>query len=490
MEQALPLLGETSNKAENLVLPIESGISARLKWAPRWETVRGWLIHIATLVLPIYAIKHLGRREKKQLRPTAYIDALRGWAAMFVYFFHAWGLPERIHYQFFQIPFFRIIFYGGGGMVAIFFIISGYVLSYSMLKMMRNHQAERLLNSLASSTFRRYLRLYLSMGIASFVGFLEVRLGWWIPPQVERKTTFLAQLLDWFLDFLRASNPIANIPGYVQPPDVLRTRYLPQMWTIPVEYRGSIALFVFCTAACKLSTRGRRIFLWFIVLIAYYWRAVYISEFLIGMFLADLSLSRHPERLGPQIPMQQQLATAVEGETNEKALSHKDSGPSITWRVLCVVFLMLGLFLIGQDPILGRLPALYSPWPFLYRMIPYWYGDASYTFWLGIGASLIVFAIDSYTALQRPFEWRFSQYLGELSFGIYAMHKPVFHFLLERVLDPWRARHLGDSFFAYVPGGILTTIAVLWVADYFTRVDHRVIQFGRWLEAKTFTKWN
>ncbi|EXJ85343.1 hypothetical protein A1O1_05707 [Capronia coronata CBS 617.96] len=486
MEQAVPLLDETSSRGNNGDPPTESVTPAASKWATRWKQVRDWLIHI---LLPVYALRHCKRREETSLRPTAYIDALRGWAAMFVYLFHAWGMTQTIHYRFFQLPFIRILFFSGGGMVAIFFIISGYVLSYSMLKMMRNHEAERLLNSLASSIFRRYLRLYGSMGIASFVAFWEVRLQWWIPPQVDRKPSFLAQLWDWILDLARASNPFADISGYASPPGVLRTRYLPQMWTIPIEYRGSIVLFVFCAAACKLSTRGRRIFLWLVVMVAYCWRVVYISEFLVGMFIADLSLSRHPERLGGHIPMQQQVTVVGVGETDEKSTTEKGHGLSIAWRVWYVVLLLVGLFLIGQELNLDQMALLYFPWPLLHRMIPFWYGDASYTFWLSIGASLIVFSIDSYPTLQRPFRWRLSQYLGEISFGIYAMHKPVFHFLLERVLDPWRARHLGESLPAYLPGAILTTIAVLWVADYFTRLDHRVIRFGRWLQTKTFTKW-
>jgi hypothetical protein len=32
-------------------------------------------------------------------------------------------------------------------------------------------------------------------------------------------------------------------------------------------------------------------------------------------------------------------------------------------------------------------------------------------------------------------------------------------------------------------------VVVLWVADYFERVDRRVVEFGRWLQSKTFHNW-
>lgn len=514
MDQALPLLDECSNRNEPL--STEPSGPALSKYSTRWDRIRSQSLQALKSILPVYLLRWTGGGtglKKKQSHATAYIDALRGWAAFFVYLYHAWGLPS---YWFTQLPFIRVPFGSGAGMVAIFFVISGYVLSYRMLKFMRNHEAERLLEALVSSTFRRFIRLYGSMGIATFLGMLEVQLGWFIPPTATRLPTFLAQLWDWLLDFSFSINPFADIQGWVHP-GLFRTKYLGPMWTIPIEYRGSIVLFVFCAASCKLSTRGRRVFLWTVVLLSYYWRAVYVAEFLLGMFIADLSLSRHPERLGQiriqahhhqqrqqeqqQQQQQPQLAVAidvsgavvVDPDENEKPTtsspSKKGHGLPVLWRIIYTLLLILGLFLIGQSGLPEQWPQDPFPWPYLAKVVPWYYGSAAYTFWPSIGACLIVFSIDSYPTLQRPFEWSLSQYLGDLSFGIYAMHRLVVNSLYDHVLNPWRARHLGSSWPAYIPGGILTTVLVLWAADYFTRLDNLVIRFARWVQAKTFTKW-
>lgn len=92
-----------------------------------------------------------GLKPTKKAHLTTYLDALRGWAAVIVLNSHhfpykrAWIINQ---------PFVRIIF-GGRGMVDVFFVISGYVLSYRMLKLMRTQQAVPLLDTVVSSVFRR-----------------------------------------------------------------------------------------------------------------------------------------------------------------------------------------------------------------------------------------------------------------------------------------------------------------------------------------------
>ncbi|KAL2415393.1 hypothetical protein ABEF91_005293 [Exophiala dermatitidis] len=507
---------------------------------PRWQTAGaktlGILKHIR-FFLPSYLHRRdpAGGRERK-LHPTAYLDALRGYAAVCVFIYHAFHLPNI---WFLQLPIIRVFFDGGSGMVAIFFVISGYVLSYRMLQMIRNKQAARLHDCLASSTFRRFIRLYGSTGVATLVAAIMVTLRWYIPYGMNPQPTVWAQMWDWFLDFAVTCNPFADIQGWVHD-GVFRTRYLDQMWTIPIEYRGSIILFVFCAASSKLSTMSRWIFLWIVVALAYWWRAVYVAEFLFGMFVADLSLSRHPERLGGHaaattttLPPPQPLPVVVmtandqvaivqpevgeegesgsEGESEEEGeimqeklfasssaqhrlRRHRRRLVAIASTIGWVSVLLLGFILLGQPdrqhtPDLGATDGQF-PWPILARMIPPWYGDAAYTFWISFGAFFVVLALDSCPILQRPFEWRFSQYLGDLSFGIYAMHWPIVYGPYRLVIEPWRAAHLGESHLARLPGALLTALVVLWVADYFTRVDKMVVRSARWLQNKTFIKWD
>lgn len=237
------------------------------------------ILSFIVALLPRY-MQPGGLKVKKELHPTAYLDALRGWVALLVMNYHTFGNKATI----LEKPLFSA-FLNGRAMVDIFFVISGYVLSHRLLRMMRNREPG-LQKALASSTFRRWLRLYASTGIASLVTAIAVYLGWCRPE--FRKDTFLAQLHDWTWDTIAASSPFADIHGYWSP-NVFRTKYLDQMWTIPVEFRGSLVVFWFCAAASFLSTRGRRVFCCVVMALCYLWAAAYASIFLLGVLVADLS---------------------------------------------------------------------------------------------------------------------------------------------------------------------------------------------------------
>jgi peptidoglycan/LPS O-acetylase OafA/YrhL len=483
MEQETPLL----NPSRSAYTDINSEAYKKESELPRqnqhrWENIKhGVRISALYNILPRY-LQPGGREEysKAKLHPTAYLDAVRGYAAFIVFFYHGWS---KTTFWVFQLPFIRTFVLGGPGMVAIFFVISGYVLSYRILRMIRNKESAQLLDALSSSMFRRWLRLYGSTAIATFVAACCVSLGWYLPIKDLAQPTFLGQMWHWFLSTLIFSNPFANVEGWVHD-NALYTPYLNQMWTIPVEFRGSIVLFCFCISSAKLSVRSRMIYLWLVILLSYYWRCLYVPEFLYGMFVAEVSFSRHPERLGrPVLPT----------EENEKPLSKQLKmwrlSRTIASPIGSSIAMIIGIILLGQPdpPGLGEL----GPFPFQYlvHFIPPWYGEAAYTFWLSIGAFLVVISLDSSPVLQKPFTWSFSRYIGDLSFGIYAMHILWIDSLYKKVLLNWQTLYLGDSYPAYIPGILIVTICMLWSADYFRRADRMVVDAGRWLQKKAFLKW-
>jgi hypothetical protein len=125
---------------------------------------------------------------KAKLHPTAYLDGVRGVAAFIVLVYHGlsdWFPALRYGYgsgpeyfNFLQLPMVRI-FYQGRGMVTIFFIVSGYALSYKALRQMRAAQYSALLDSLASSTFRRGMRLFIPTTFTTFISCLVAHRGWY-----------------------------------------------------------------------------------------------------------------------------------------------------------------------------------------------------------------------------------------------------------------------------------------------------------------------
>ncbi|KIV88687.1 hypothetical protein PV10_08346 [Exophiala mesophila] len=439
---------------------------------PDAKTLAWLLLSYFLAILPRY-LQPGGLRVKKELHPTSYLDALRGWAALAVFRYH--GLSNKTWLL--EQPVIRTVL-NGRAMVDIFFVISGYALSYRMLKMMRKRQPI-LLRALASSSFRRWWRLYASTGVASGVTAIMTYWGWCQPK--FRKSTIWLQFCDWAWDWLASSNPFADIRGWWYGA-VFRTKYLDQMWTIPVEFRGSLVLFWFCASSAYLTTRGRRLFCLIVISLCYYWGAIYAALFLWGMMIADLSFDRHPERLQKiQLPQQQQDGEAVVTEPRRQ---------SVYAKVFWTMILLVAMFLCGQPPD-GQWLVGPWPWPLLSKLIP-WYYDVPLAehFWLSWGATLLVFAIDNCRMLQIPLELGFSQYLGDLSFGIYAMHNTILWTLYFQVVEPWRAANLGDGYWSGLPGILFTTLVLLWCADYFTRLDNKVVAAGKWLESFFFVDWN
>lgn len=106
-------------------------------------------------------------KKKPTVRPTAWLDGLRGFAAFLVYWHHnmlwshggkgnfifenAFGYEGR-HY-FATLPFVRIFFSGGHFAVAIFFVISGYVLSVKGLGLIQKGQTQHAADGLGQRSF-------------------------------------------------------------------------------------------------------------------------------------------------------------------------------------------------------------------------------------------------------------------------------------------------------------------------------------------------
>lgn len=148
-----------------------------------------WWIFVPMLVALVPSFLWTRRKERK-LYATSYLDGLRGVAALFVVFHHyalnftassqdGWHSGEPAsHDWFFLFPLVRVI-HSGRFMVIIFFIISGYVLSLQGLKLARSGETEKLLDSLASSVFRRWIRLHLPVIASTFIAFLLARGAVW-----------------------------------------------------------------------------------------------------------------------------------------------------------------------------------------------------------------------------------------------------------------------------------------------------------------------
>jgi peptidoglycan/LPS O-acetylase OafA/YrhL len=424
-----------------------------------WSSVRStsWMLIVS--ILPKF-LRRGGLRRKDPLRSTSYLDALRGVAAIIVVHHHHQVHPSEL--------WFLSLMTAGKSSVNVFFVISGYVLSHRLLKHMRAKESKPLLDNFASSMFRRYIRLFLPTFFASFLALILVRMG--RLGYVHRFDYLHQQIWDWMSDCATLGNPFLGPRGYkIAFNNDYASHYLDPLWTIPLEFRGSIVLYAFCLGACKLATKQRMILCCGVIVMCYVWSSIYIALFLGGLVIADLNLSR-------STPAQLPSANAAEPVKSIKERA--------AWSSL----LVLGLFFLSQ-------PDNYSsttvrPWPYLRTFVPQHLEKESdqlaQHYYLSIGAIMLVAALDNYPILQKPLRWDFSQYLGEVSFGVYVMHVLLMWTLWNPIVEPFRVAHLGSSWVACYFVWFLYLGVILWTGELFSRVDSKIVRFGRWLQDKMF----
>ena len=192
---------------------------------------------ITTLIWPNEHVAPL-----KELRPTAWLDGLRGVAALFVVIYHtilhflpnllrASGATEQDNWIV-QMPFIRI-FYSGPSMVAVFFVVSGFSLSHKPLKLIRAENTSKILENLASSIFRRIIRLWLPVAIITSIEMVAVYWGFYDQAPSYRHApkgqTFSDQFHHWVAITLAEVDPFRS----TNMAELHSSIYDPNLWTIP-----------------------------------------------------------------------------------------------------------------------------------------------------------------------------------------------------------------------------------------------------------------
>ncbi|KAH6720480.1 acyltransferase family-domain-containing protein [Leptodontidium sp. MPI-SDFR-AT-0119] len=482
---------------------LKEGYGSRDGWVemlPRWEWLRCILLAFLVAITPSFMKKGDGKAQKK-LHPTAWLDGLRGVASLMVVFHHSsvlwywplnrgWGSsPEDYHFV--QLPIIRL-FYSGPAMVAIFFVVSGFSLSYKALSLTRKGRYEEVLDSLSSSVLRRGLRLVLPPATTTFFSMLFTYFGFYgtgagfsgtasrEPPQ----SPFLWEhLKSWYYSVIGLSDPFRpnNYPGGYNPV------YDTNLWTIPVELHGSMVIFTTLLALSRVRGRWRIAILSGIVFYLSYYAYPHLFLFLSGVLLAEL----HHERESSS-----QLQKSYSVETTDDEIPASDSLPSnsakwTSMKSFWLVNFLLALFIISMPAI--DLGAVNSPgYILLSNYLPPHYAGVEYvkdTFWIFIAAFYLVFILDNAPFLQSIFTTRIAQYLGRISFALYICHGTFLYTmgwnLSERTLN-WTGRQPGMQYAMGVGlTGVVMFPLLFWTADVVAReVDARSVTFARWLSNK------
>lgn len=220
-----------------------------------------------------------------------YLDGLRGLAAFIVVIHHLVlafypalynGDPEQSHTSsnleiyFANSP--LNLVYAGNFSVCIFFVLSGFVLSFKYFSTKNNE-------IIVSSAIRRYFRLLLPVFFSIFLSFVLMKISlyhnneaatlsfspWWLGSFWNFEPSFIGMLIESFYGVFFNEE----------------ITYNPVLWTIQIELFGSFLVFLFLLIFGKYKFRWIIYTLLFIAL----WNTYYLG-FLLGMFLSDLYFSK------------------------------------------------------------------------------------------------------------------------------------------------------------------------------------------------------
>lgn len=247
----------------------------------------------------------------------------------------------------------------------------------------------------------------------------------------------------------------------------------------------------------KISTAKRKLFLWIVIPAFTAWQAHYASMAFLGMWFAECRQERRQRqemaRKDPSVNFHEKQRNLRQKSASSKFIQFVktfNSEEPGTYGKLVLMALFLYSFVVLKNPYETDKMTLF-PHNYINRVAPsYWHERMKQYVHLGIGAIMMLYPLDRLTFLQRPLLMPFSQFLGELSFGIYAVHIPVKWIVWEPRYDTWvKARYGNDALHQFWPafsGWCIMAIAVLWSAEIFRRLDMQVIRFCKYLETTMF----
>jgi len=248
---------------------------------------------------------------RKELGPTSYLDGVRGFAAFMVYWQHhqlwarvgdsdtaSWifanGFGFEGHYEFVRLPFIRTFFSGGHFAVSVFYVLSGHVLSAKPLSLIYAGNQEKLAENVSSALFRRWVRLYIPAIGTTFLyltswHLFDVWVAW-----PEQKPTYWEELQSWYTELSSFTFVFNQLE-----PTKYWFHYNFHLWSIPVEFRGSIVVYTTLMAFSR-STRNARL-LCETGLLFYFTYIVpegcFFSMFLAGLMVCELQLLAREDNL-------------------------------------------------------------------------------------------------------------------------------------------------------------------------------------------------
>ncbi|QKX56948.1 uncharacterized protein TRUGW13939_04056 [Talaromyces rugulosus] len=452
---------------------------------------------------------------------TKWLDGLRGIAAAIVFIDHGflgavqwpfrsyWAEPTSENRRLMQLPPFRILF-AARSMVALFFVISGYAISINLLRarLNGNHNLSfysRVGSAITRRIFRIYLPVLIIVTVSQVLFFMDL-FTWDFGAAVQGVEPWTAPwrhviyLLGYMSD---AINPLA-----LQHNEGLNA----QLWTMPVEFRGSCVVYLLITGMARWRPRTRFAALGLITCYFLWYGMWDTFTFIAGLLLAELKVADEENHHYEDYEGQAVMGLPLPQSSNTKKQQRKGDPEKGSWKVPNLAIFSLGTYLLclSDEEVL---PFGYS---FLTPFQPYhWHNLDEFNInwssnisWKAIGAVLTIYGIsnssspsssyEGYSFLQRRLSTPVAQYLGKISFSLYLIHQSVYHLWLMPIVNliwsslasspypgPIEAPEKNPFAFFMMWVGMYAILApvTFWLSDLYTRyVDVKCVDLARKLE--------
>lgn len=423
---------------------------------------------------------HVQRGHAKVITPTTYLDGVRGVASFIVYIFHVNpGMGFREIYPHMDLVPFLGAFWQGPSAVAIFLVVSGFAISCKPVRQIRQGDAVGFANTMASSVFRRWPRLYLPVfavalfqALLAYAGLDQHQMGWF-PPNLPQPS-FAAQLTHMFNGLVWFANPLRAITNHGDPYS-LKTGLDGTPWTLPFEFLGSMVVFLTLIATSRMTSRVRIIAVALFAVLCYHYMYWDIFLFLAGLLLAETHCIRHARPTPDLLPSLRSTPAEAEKRTQPPARS-------ILSRAFWITNFIVAVYLFSIPPILGGpVPGFQIVWSFTSQA---WLANGLVErVWTTIAGIYMMVVLElAGPLLQQLFTNRIAQYLGRISFSLYLIHSTAYKIVGWAVHDYALASLAAFPMLRALLSFTALTIAVLWLADLLTRlVDENVVVFNNWL---------
>lgn len=376
---------------------------------------------------------------EKRHGDTAFLDGLRGLAAFavvlshLIYWFYPEGhigarapSPSTAMLWLFNSPF--SFFYKGGFAVAVFFVLSGFVLTRACMR--KNNSTYT-----AKAALKRYLRLggpvFATVLICALMREFEL-----FPATDLGIKTYLSGAYsdppEW-VDAARSALYGAMLYG--------DRSYDYVLWTISIEFYGSLLIFsAFALFGFEPTLLRKAVAILAALFALQMGEATYYFMFFAGSFFATLDWRSHRNGKG-------RMLTAS-------------------------MLILFGLYMGGYAPAsasyslishsansLQKLGILTLNWPILFS---------------GLGAVLLIYGTLSITWVQVVLSSSPCVWLGKISFSLYLLHS-----LVLTAIAPWIIKYLGftlTSFLISVAATSLVTFAMSYI--FWKKVDLKFTQMA------------